>query len=225
VKLRGILLDIEGVTTPIAFVYNVLFPYAHSRVGEYIRDSDLAALKREYDEDVRLERNPPPWSSRPAAYLQRLIEQDRKSTILKEIQGRIWFDGYKKGEIRSEVFDDVPPALERWSKAGIDVRIFSSGSVLAQRLLFSSTPYGDLTFYLRGYFDTTTGPKNDPNSYRRIAEAFGVPPPEILFISDLTRELDAARQAGLQTRLCVRPGNHAQPPTEHQAIRDFDELP
>jgi enolase-phosphatase E1 len=100
----------------------------------------------------------------------------------------------------------------------MDIRIFSSGSILAQRLLFSTTEAGDLTTFFSGYFDTTTGPKNDPESYRKISSAFGIPPPEILFISDVTRELDAARVAGMQTLLCVRPGNHPQPPHSHAVI-------
>ena len=107
------------------------------------------------------------------------MDQDRKSTALKNIQGKIWFDGYESRELQGEVFPDVPPALERWRRRGVDVRIFSSGSVLAQRLLFSSTAAGDLTKWLRGYFDTTTGPKNDPESYRTIAGSFGLPTPEI----------------------------------------------
>jgi enolase-phosphatase E1 len=106
----------------------------------------------------------------------------------------------------------------------IDVRIFSSGSVLAQKLIFSTTRYGDLTALLNGFFDTTTGPKNEPASYGRIAEAFGMSPSEILFISDVTKELDAAREAGYQTMLCVRPGNHEQPSNTHQVITSFEEV-
>ena len=125
-------------------------------------------------------------------------------------------------ELHGEVFPDVTPALERWRREGVDVRIFSSGSILAQRLLFSSTRAGDLTQYLNGYFDTTTGPKNEPWSYVAIALAFGVPSSEILFISDVTRELDAARAAGMKTLLCVRPGNHSQPENDHRVIGSFE---
>src|SRR5215470_3774222 len=113
------------------------------------------------------------------------------------------------------------PALERWRREGVDVRIFSSGSILAQRLLFSSTRAGDLTRYLNGYFDTTTGPKNEPGSYVAIARAFGLPSPEILFISDVTLELDAARAAAMKTLLCVRLGNHPQPENDHGVIESF----
>jgi len=222
--VRGILLDIEGTTTPIAFVYDVLFPFARRHAGEHVKKADLTDLEREHEEDVRQGTNPPPWSSGPVAYIHWLMDQDRKSTALKNIQGKIWLEGYESGELHGEVFQDVPPALERWRRRQVDVRIFSSGSVLAQRLLFSNTAAGDLTRWIRGNFDTTTGPKHDPASYSRIAALFGIPPADILFISDVTRELDAARSAGMQTRLCVRPGNHPQPPHEHPIITSFDEI-
>jgi enolase-phosphatase E1 len=221
---RGMLLDIEGTTTPITFVYDVLFPFVRRHVGDYLKHMNLADLKREYDEDVRQGSPPPEWSAEPVAYIHWLMDQDRKSTALKNIQGQIWLEGYQSGELHGEVFPDVPPALERWHRGHLDVRIFSSGSVLAQRLLFSSTAAGDLTGFLNGYFDTTTGPKNDPNSYSRIAEAFGVASTEILFISDVTSELDAARSAGMQTFLCVRPGNHPQPPHDHAVITGFGKI-
>ena len=223
--MRGILLDIEGTTTPISFVYDVLFPFARKHVAEYLRHGeDLTDLRKEYHQDVRQGHNPPGWSEEPAAYIYWLMDQDRKSTALKNIQGKIWLKGYQNGDLHGEVFQDVPPALGRWTQAGLDVRIFSSGSILAQRLLFSSTAAGDLTKFLSGYFDTTTGPKNDPASYTQIADAYALPPPDILFISDVTGELDAARTAGIETRLCLRPGNHPQPAQDHATITTFDEV-
>jgi enolase-phosphatase E1 len=222
--MRGILLDIEGTTTPIAFVYDVLFPYVRRHAANYVRDADLSRLKLEYEQDVRQGNAPPEWSTDPLPYIQWLMDQDRKSTALKNIQGEIWLQGFQNGELKGEVFEDVLPALERWRKQELDVRIFSSGSVLAQRLLFSTTRSGDLTKFLRGYYDTTTGPKGDPDSYRRIADSFGLTPHEILFLSDITRELDAARDAGMQTRLCVRPGNHPQPAHQHEIVRSFHEI-
>jgi enolase-phosphatase E1 len=221
---RGILLDIEGTTTPISFVYDVLFPFARAHVAEYVRAADLRDLKKEYDEDVRQGLNPPSWSNDPAAYIHWLMEQDRKSTALKAIQGEIWLEGYHHGELQGEVFDDVAPAFQRWRNENIEICIFSSGSILAQRLLFSTTRSGDLTKFLSGYFDTTTGPKNEPSSYTRIAEAFGIPASDILFISDMTRELDAARLAGMQTMLCMRPGNHPQPEHTHPTITSFESV-
>ena len=221
---RGILLDIEGTSTPIAFVYDVLFPFARRHIAGYLEHADLTSLKSEHDEDIRLGHGAPSWEAGPSEYVYWLMDQDRKSTALKDIQGKIWLKGYESGELHGEVFPDVPPALERWHREKIDVRIFSSGSTLAQRLLFSSTNAGDLTKFLNGYFDTTTGPKNEPSSYRRIANAFGIPASQILFISDITRELDAARLTGMQTLLCIRPGNHPQPANDHRPITSFDEI-
>lgn len=221
---RGILLDIEGTTTPIAFVSEVLFPFARRHISRYLEIASLTALKREHEEDARLGHGPPSWSAGPAEYVYWLMDQDRKSTALKEIQGEVWREGYERGELRGEVFDDVPPALERWHQATIDVRIFSSGSAMAQRLLFSNTSAGDLTNFLNGFFDTTTGPKGEPASYMRIAEAFGLPASNVLFISDVTPELDAARLAEMRTYLCVRPGNHPQPLNSHPILRSFDEI-
>lgn len=232
--LRGILLDIEGTTTPISFVYDVLFPYARAHAAEYFvalaELSVLQTLEREHAEDVAKGLNPPPLPGggkepgAAAAYVHWLMDQDRKSTALKSIQGEIWLDGYRRGELRGEVFEDVPRAFARWRRENLDIRIFSSGSVLAQRLLFSTTAAGDLTVFLNGYFDTTTGPKTDPASYARIAGVFALPPGEILFISDVTQELDAARGAGMHALLCVRPGNRPQPPHDYGVVRAFDEV-
>jgi enolase-phosphatase E1 len=222
--MRGILLDIEGTTTPISFVYQTLFPYARRHIAEYMRNAESADLHREYEEDVRSGNNPAVWATDPAPYLYWLMDQDRKSTALKRIQGEIWLKGYRDGELHGEVFADVPPALQLWHSRGVDIRIFSSGSILAQRLLFSTTTHGDLTKYISGYFDTTTGPKNDPASYKQIADAFSLSSSEILFVSDVTRELDAALQAGMSTLLSIRPGNHKQPPHTHREVATFAEF-
>ena len=223
--MRGILLDIEGTTTPISFVYDVLFPYARRHAVTCARSLDLTDLRREHQDDQEAGHHPPDWLSDPVPYIHWLMDQDRKSTALKRIQGEIWLDGYRSGQLQGSVFDDVPPALQRWRTLGIDVRIFSSGSVLAQRLIFSTTAAGDLTTCLNGYFDTTTGPKNAPASYADIANAFGLSASDILFVSDVTRELDAAREADMQTALCERPGNHPQPAHTHRIITTFDEIP
>jgi enolase-phosphatase E1 len=221
---RGILLDIEGTTTPITFVYDVLFPFARAHAGEYLDQEAEHSLKVEHDADIRQGLSPPPWSSGALEYVCWLMDQDRKSTALKTLQGKIWQQGYRLGELRGEVFPDVPPAFERWSQAGRDIRIYSSGSVLAQQLLFSTTRHGDLTRFLTGYFDTTTGPKADAASYRAIASTFGLPADEILFVSDVTRELDAASTAGMQVLLSLRPGNPSQPPNAYPSITSFDQI-
>lgn len=225
------MLDIEGTTTPIAFVYDTLFPFARRELETFLAKNFAApdiqdiirGLKLEHDRDQQAGMSPPPWGE-SHVYITWLMDQDRKSTSLKTLQGRIWQEGYQTGKLRGEVFPDVPGALERWRNAGLDVRIFSSGSELAQRLLFGSTDAGDLTKLLDGYFDTTIGSKMDAGSYRLIAEAFQLPPPHILFISDITRELDAAQQSGLKTLLCIRPGNHPQPPHGHGIIASFVEI-
>jgi enolase-phosphatase E1 len=217
---KGILLDIEGTTTPITFVYDVLFPFARAHAHEHLDDAAQRALRLEYDVEVAKGLQPPPWS--PLAYVQWLMDQDRKSTALKNLQGRIWQEGYRRGDLQGEVYPDVPPALERWHRAGVDVRIYSSGSILAQQLIFSTTRYGDLTRFLNGYFDTTTGPKRESSSYTTIAEAFALPNSEILFISDVVLELDAATSGGMQARLAIRPGNHPQPPNPYPTVSTFD---
>ena len=151
------------------------------------------------------------------------MDRDRKSTGLKSLQGRIWEGGFRAGALRAHVYPDVRPALERWRGQGRRVAIFSSGSVLAQRLLFAHTTEGDLTPMIDGYFDTTTGPKREAASYARIAAALGAPPAAVMFVSDVAAELDAARAAGLRTALCVREA--AVPPaSDHPVLRSFGEL-
>jgi len=230
--IQGILLDIEGTTTPIRFVYDILFPFARTQLGEYLRLNSgqprlreiLDQIKRDYVRDSEAGRRPPQWEDPPLAYLQWLMEHDRKLTGLKTLQGLIWEDGYRSGRLLGQVFSDVVPALQRWNKRNVDVRIFSSGSVLAQRLLFENSEQGNLASMLRGYFDTTIGAKSDPESFHRIAEGFGLHPNQILFISDVVAELDAAKEAGYPTLLCVRPGNHPQPAHEYLTIGSFDEI-
>jgi enolase-phosphatase E1 len=232
---RVALLDIEGTTTPVSFVQDVLFPYARERISAFVQayagepevSAAIQALRREHSaesgDDV-----PPPWrDADPGAYACWLIDRDRKSTPLKMLQGRIWEDAYKAGLLMAPIYDDVPKALARWTKNGREVAIFSSGSVLAQRLLFANTTAGDLTRFLSGYFDTTTGPKRDRASYERIAAARGKAPAEVLFVSDVPAELDAAREAGMRTSLCVRPEAAEPKPGAafHPVVRSLDEVP
>lgn len=156
------------------------------------------------------------------AHVHALMDSDSKSTALKSLQGKIWEEGYRAGELRGQVYPDVPPALARWRRQGRDIAIFSSGSVQAQKLLFANTTAGDLTPFIRGYFDTTTGPKTDAQSYRSIATALERSPPDVLFLSDVSAELDAAQQAGMRTALCVRSPQNAAPAGPHPAIHTFD---
>jgi enolase-phosphatase E1 len=226
----GILLDIEGTTTPISFVYDVLFPYTRERLDDACAraENDPAVVKSVADlraEHLAETENDLPAFGNGAPYARWLMGRDRKSTGLKTLQGLIWENGYGSGELRGEVFDDVPPALTRWRKRGARLRIFSSGSVLAQKLLFAHTRHGDLTPYFEGFHDTTTGPKKEAASYTEIARAYGVPPGEILFLSDVVDELDAAARTGMRTALVLRPGNRPADPGPHVTLRSFDDLP
>jgi enolase-phosphatase E1 len=235
------LLDIEGTTTPIDFVYQVLFPYARGHVKDFLASNlsdedvraDIAALYEEHSADLSRGLSPPalressgqPQLESIEAYVHWLMGQDRKSTALKSLQGRIWKEGYHKGELSGQIFPDVPRAFERWRKQNRDICIYSSGSRLAQELLFAHTECGDLTGFIRDYFDTNVGAKVDSQSYHRIASALKLKPPDIVFISDVTAELNAARSAGMQTLLSVRPGNPPQPGREaHPLVRTFDEV-
>jgi len=226
-----ILLDIEGTTTPIGFVTETLFPYARRHLPQYLDQQDgtpdvrgaIARLHDEYERDRQRGEPVPAWS--PLAYLAWLMDRDRKSPALKELQGRVWEEGYRNGTLVGQVFEDVPPALARWRDEGIPVGIFSSGSVRAQQWLFRRSTAGDLTPWLSWHFDTAVGAKQDAASYARIAEDVHVAPSEILFVSDVAAELDAARTAGMRTTMTVRPGNAPQPAHTHPVITSFDQLP
>lgn len=230
--MKSILLDIEGTTTPIRFVHDVLFPFAKSKMPAYIADNfeslqaEIDQLRVEHEKDLAYTDHFDPSSRKSVAtYLGFLIDEDRKSTPLKTIQGNIWKEGYESGKLTSPVFDDVPRAFERWSAAGITIAIFSSGSVLAQQLLFRFTDHGDLTPFISSYFDTNIGPKRDPQSYTAIASKLDVDTAELLFISDILDELDAARDARLLTALAVRPGNAViDADVTHRIVINFDDV-
>jgi len=238
--VRVILLDIEGTTTPIAFVHQHLFSHARDHVDPYLLDhfdtpvvqDVIRRLAAEHQADQSAVALPPWRDSTPgelrtsvSAYVRWLMDRDRKSPGLKLLQGVIWENGYRAGELHGEVYDDVPRAVKRWRGAGIDVAIYSSGSELAQRLLFASTKYGDFTPLMAGFFDTGVGAKIAAESYRRIATTLSRSTGELLFVSDVTAELAAAAEAGCAVRLCVRPGNIPQPDAaRYEQIWSFDEL-
>lgn len=229
-NVRALLLDIEGTTTPIAFVHEVLFSYARTHVKDFLSansnsaevSADVVLLREEQAADVSNGQQPP---DSIAAYVEWLIERDRKSTGLKSLQGKIWRHGYVEGSLKSQVYADVAPAFERWREQGLSINIFSSGSVLAQQLLFAYTEAGDLTKFIDNYFDTNVGKKGEAESYRRIAEALKLPTNEILFVSDVVAELDAATEAGMSTLLSIRPGNPPQNNSDrYRSIHTFDEI-
>jgi enolase-phosphatase E1 len=220
---KVVLLDIEGTTTPIDFVTQVLFPFARERMGSLLAVQWSDPAIREDVAQLRGEASgvlDDPGSV--ARHALSLMDQDRKSTGLKALQGRIWEAGYAQGLLRGVVYDDVPRAFERWKRRGVRIAIFSSGSVLAQKLLFGHSTAGDLGREISDYFDTTTGPKREAESYRRIASALAVPPADVLFYSDVVAELEAARAAGMQTALSVRDGKVLVDAGGHRVIRDFD---
>jgi enolase-phosphatase E1 len=235
---KVVLMDVEGTTTPVQFVYEVLFPYARDHVREFLLSNpeaarlDVERLKEDHAAERDQNLDPPDWSEEPpgssltsvVAYVHWLIDRDRKSTALKSLQGKIWELGYRTGALRSQVYPDVPSALGRWRGQGRQICIFSSGSVLAQKLLFGHTTEGDLTASISAYFDTQVGPKTAASSYAQIAVKLQVAPAEILFISDVTAELDAAEFAGLQPVLCVRPLRPQPTPSQYPVIRTFDEI-
>ncbi len=235
------LLDIEGTTTPISFVHDVLFPYARTHMREFLHAQAESAQVHETACMLRDERaatlpdggSLPLWKDETsselldsvAEFCDWLMDRDVKSPGLKRLQGIIWEKGYADGTLIGEVFPDVPPALERWRKAGIVLAIYSSGSVLAQRLIFSHTKYGDLTRYISAFFDTAVGAKKTSASYGAIASELQVPPLEILFLSDVDAELIAAADASCQIALCVRPGNApVRTALDASTISSFDEI-
>jgi enolase-phosphatase E1 len=234
--VRAVLLDVEGTTTPVEFVHNILFPYARARVQEFLArhaadpdvHADLVRLRAEHAAEPPGPPAPPPWrddSASVVAYVHWIMDRDRKSTGLKSLQGKIWEAGYRAGELRGQVYADVLPAFIRWKEQGRDIAVFSSGSVQAQQCLFANSTAGDLSSFIRAYFDTTTGPKTAAESYERIAAAVERSPSQVLFLSDVGAELDAARRAGLQTALCVRSQETVPPVSGHPVIRTFDQVP
>jgi enolase-phosphatase E1 len=237
-----VLLDIEGTTTPVSFVYEVLFPYAQQKVKNYVEQhwndpelqSDIdvlveqaAALSDAADEPGSLpddRSDVDTFRSAVVKYINWQMETDQKTTPLKAIQGRIWRSGYEQGELEAPLFDDVKPALEAWNDRGVPVYIYSSGSVEAQKLLFAHTSDGDLTERLDGYYDTTTGNKKEAGSYTSIAEDIGVAPEQVLFITDNLQEAEAADEAGCRALLSIRPGNAELPENDFDAIESFADV-
>lgn len=219
--VRAFLLDVEGTTTPISFVYEVLFPYARRELPGFLRDHArepaVADALRLLRDEGRLESGIEPALD----YARALMDADAKSTALKALQGVVWERGFAAGALQGQLYPDVARALARWRRQGRSTFIYSSGSVLAQRLLFAHSDQGDLSALIDGYFDTTTGPKKEAVSYGKIAAAIGVAPAEALFVSDSAEEIAAARAAGLRARLCVR---DAGPDTDAEALRSFDAL-
>lgn len=230
------LLDVEGTVAPLTLTSELLFPYARKHLADFLKQNlarpDIQADLKLLAEENREEQSQvsPTYGVEirnelyARSYLMWLMENDRKSTALKSIQGKVWKSGFEAGELEGTLFDDVPAALQGWAKNAL-VAIYSSGSTEAQEMLFRYSIFGDLTAMIAGYFDTRSGAKGESASYTTIAAAMQVAPAEVLFFSDVVGELDAAREAGCGTRLVMRPGNAAVDDTHgHIALESLARL-
>jgi len=205
--IKAILTDIEGTTSAVSFVFDVLFPYAARHLPGFVSEHAAEPAVVEQVEAVRRESGEPGASvERVVAILLEWIAEDRKATPLKALQGMVWEQGYRAGQLKGHVYPDAVEALRRWHAEGYRLYVYSSGSIQAQKLIFGCSEAGDLSPLFSGYFDTTSGPKREAGSYRRIVEAIGLPAEEVLFLSDVVQELDAAREAGLPTIGLAREG-------------------
>jgi len=237
-QIRVILLDIEGTTTPVEFVYQTLFPYASRKLESFLREhfqdpeiqSLIQDLRKQHDLDQRNGLAPPGWLDNAeeaglhssVSYGQWLIGRDSKCTPLKLLQGKIWQEGYANAELHGEVYPDVPVAFERWRRQKKIICIYSSGSALAQQLLFRTTTSGDLTPYISVFFDTRVGAKTEGESYKKIAASFSYAQHQFLFVSDAVKEIEAAASVGMQAILCDRDPNAVSPPSVGEVIHNFD---
>jgi enolase-phosphatase E1 len=221
-QARCVLLDIEGTISDIRFVYDVMFPYAKSNIVRFLSGSWSTPAVQDAIRTVTKDAGTiavedwlgPDWKTGSVhalaklnEHLQQLMSTDSKATGLKQLQGMVWQNGFESGALRAELFADVLPALEQWKASGLDLRIYSSGSVLAQRMFFKYTTLGDLTDLFSAYYDTTIGTKRESESYSRIATESQYDPSEIVFVTDVHAELIAASQAGMQVVASVRPNN------------------
>ena len=234
IKTRGLLLDIEGTTSSIDFIYGEMFPFVRNGLETFLAANwdatEVQAARAQICQDRVAELGEadgsmPDRADDIIAEVTRLMDGDAKTTGLKQLQGLIWRRGFESGELKAHLFDDVPPALRHWHEQGLRIRIYSSGSVGAQKLFFGHTVAGNLLPLLEGHYDTTTGPKREARSYATIVKEWGLGPGEILFLSDVPAELDVAREAGMQTALSMRPGNaEIDANSPHPQITAFSEL-
>lgn len=221
--IRAIVTDIEGTTSDIRFVHNVLFPYARERLAAFVTSQQFAEPVKSILDNLRGEIDSPEATT--AELIDTLfvfMDQDRKSTALKALQGIIWQEGYVNGDFTGHLYPDVLPALEKWKSQGLDLYVYSSGSVAAQKLLFGYSDEGDITHLFSGYFDTHIGAKREAQSYMNIAAQLSLPPSSVLFLSDIHQELDAAEQAGLRTVQLIRGDNDAA--SHHHQVHRFDDI-
>ncbi|PPC92180.1 MAG: acireductone synthase [Methylobacter sp.] len=221
--IKAIVTDIEGTTTALSFVKDVLFPYARSQIAEFVRhnqdDPRIAGLLQ----DARSIAGADLTDEQLIAVLEGWIDNDEKITPLKSLQGLIWYDGYHKGRFKGHVYQDAARNLSQWHAQGFKLYVYSSGSVQAQKLLFAQSDYGDLSVLFSGYFDTHIGGKRETASYQAIAAELGLPGEDILFLSDIVEELDAAKAAGFATCWLVR-GQTIDANAAHRQVENFDQI-
>jgi len=223
-NIRFILTDIEGTTTSVSFVYESLFPFFRTNIAKLKKMESDASVQAAFLDVVKLAAEEGKNLNSTDEIIQQLEEwsrADKKITPLKELQGLLWKEGYVSGELKGHVYSDVAPALKEWKLKGIDLGVFSSGSIAAQKLIFGYSEAGDLTAYLTAYFDTTTGGKRAIETYVLIAKELALNPQQILFLSDIKEELEAAENAGYQTIQLVRPGTEAN---WKQTVSSFNEI-
>ncbi|HEY8098414.1 MAG TPA: acireductone synthase [Methylobacter sp.] len=221
--IKAIVTDIEGTTSSILFVKDVLFPYARVNLADYVRSHADDPQVKPLLEDVCKEVGSELSTEQIIAQLIEWIDEDKKVTPLKSLQGMIWEAGYRQGDFKGHLYDDTAVNLKAWKDQGLDLYIYSSGSVYAQKLLFAHTEYGDLTPLFSGYFDTHIGGKKEQQSYDNIAAQLAIPPNQLLFLSDIKEELDAAKAAGFETIWLVRDGT-PDPQAEHRQVDSFDQI-
>jgi enolase-phosphatase E1 len=224
-----VLTDIEGTAGSIAFVRDVLFPYARRELPRFVREHVADPEVRRWLDAVAAEEGAMCDDAMVVEVLQGWIDQDRKHTALKALQGMVWTDGYERADFTAHVYPDAVAGLRRWHAAGHALAVYSSGSVPAQRLFFGHSAAGDLVPLFDAFFDTTVGGKREAASYARIAAELDRPAASILFLSDVIEELDAARDAGMRTVLVDRPEDYPQPRTGdaaggHARATSFDAI-
>lgn len=222
--IRVIVTDIEGTTSSISFVHEVLFPYASKHIAEFVRagHGDTPAIREQLDTVAKAAGLPGDDIEGLIAVLQSWIAEDRKETALKALQGMLWERGYQQGDFRGHVYPDAAEYLQRWHDRGLRLFVYSSGSVKAQKLIFGHSEAGDLTPFFSGYFDTRIGAKREASSYRNILDELGVEPQTVLFLSDVEAELEAAEAVGIRTAWLVRDGE--LPETGRPVMRNFEDV-
>jgi len=223
--VKAVLTDIEGTTSSISFVKDVLFPYAKRKMEDFVKQNKENPEVKRILNDVKEVVGKDLTTDEIVEILKKWIEEDKKITPLKEIQGLIWEEGYKKGELEGHIYDDSFEKLKKWKERGIPIYVYSSGSVKAQKLLFSNTKFGDINYLFSGYFDTKIGGKKEPQSYKKIAQEIGLKPEEILFLSDNPEEIEAAAKAGMKVVRFAREGEfEIIPDFPYKQVRNFEEV-